>query len=151
MVHVQTCSGPNRIIPLMQRPNTDSAPNMPVTLPRNQLLIRYMDMSPVHTFTIRCYGTRQRYNYLPTFTSCIEINILHATYVSLHNTIPSKSSQFNANRLLTANPSKSNTLTVEWIWGTIRVIPSEILNNFADSSYILSVTWLYAGDFIIFL
>jgi heterodisulfide reductase subunit C len=29
----------NRIIPLMQRPKTDSAPNMPVTLPRNQLLI----------------------------------------------------------------------------------------------------------------
>ena len=36
-LHVHTCSGRNRIIPLMRRPNTDSAPNKPVTLPRNQL------------------------------------------------------------------------------------------------------------------
>jgi hypothetical protein len=57
-LHVQTCSGRNRIIPLMRRPNTDSAPNMSVTLPRNQLLIRYAVTSPVHTVTIRCYGTR---------------------------------------------------------------------------------------------
>jgi hypothetical protein len=57
-LHVQTCSGRNRIIPLMRRPNTDSAPNMPATLPRNQLLIRYVVTSPVHTVTIRCYGTR---------------------------------------------------------------------------------------------
>jgi len=33
--HVHTCSGRNRIIPLMRRPNTDSEPNKPVTLPRN--------------------------------------------------------------------------------------------------------------------
>jgi hypothetical protein len=57
-LHVQTCSGRNRIIPLMRRPNTDSAPNLPVTLPRKQLLIRYVVTSPVHTVTIRCYGTR---------------------------------------------------------------------------------------------
>ena len=38
-LHVHTCSGRNRIIPLMPRPNTDSTPNKPVTLPRNQLLI----------------------------------------------------------------------------------------------------------------
>jgi hypothetical protein len=57
-MHVQTCPGRNRIIPLMRRPNTDSAPNMPVTLPRNQLLILYVAMSPVHTVTTRCYGTR---------------------------------------------------------------------------------------------
>jgi hypothetical protein len=30
---------------------------MPVTLPRNQLLIRYVVTSPVHTVTIRCCGT----------------------------------------------------------------------------------------------
>jgi hypothetical protein len=30
--HVQTCSGRNRIITLMRRPNTDSTPNLPVTL-----------------------------------------------------------------------------------------------------------------------
>jgi hypothetical protein len=56
-LHVQTCSGRNRIIPLMRRPNTNSAPNMPVTLPRKQLLIRYVVTGPVHTVTIRCYGT----------------------------------------------------------------------------------------------
>jgi hypothetical protein len=43
---------------LMRRPNTDSAPNLPVTLLRNQLLIRYVVASPVHTVTIRCYVTR---------------------------------------------------------------------------------------------
>jgi hypothetical protein len=57
-LHVQSCSDRNRIIPLMRRPNTDSAPNMPVTLPRNKLLIRYVVTCPVHTVTIRCYGTR---------------------------------------------------------------------------------------------
>jgi hypothetical protein len=57
-LHDQTCSGRNRIIPLMRRPNTDSAPNMPVTLPRNQLLICYVVTSPVHTVTIRYYDTR---------------------------------------------------------------------------------------------
>jgi hypothetical protein len=53
-LHVQTCSGRNRIIPLMRRPNTDNARNMPVTLPRNQLLIRNVVTSPVHTVTIQC-------------------------------------------------------------------------------------------------
>jgi hypothetical protein len=57
-LHVHTCSGRNRIIPLMRRPNTDSTPNKPVTLPRNQLLIRYAVTSPVHTVTIWCYDTR---------------------------------------------------------------------------------------------
>jgi hypothetical protein len=53
-LHAQTCSCRNRIIPLMRRPNTDSVPNMPVTLPRNQLLIRYVVTSHVHTVTIQC-------------------------------------------------------------------------------------------------
>ena len=57
-LHVQTCSGRSRIIPLMRRPNTDSTPYKPVTLPRNQLLIRYAGTSLVHTVTIRCYDTR---------------------------------------------------------------------------------------------
>ena len=57
-LHVHTCSGRNRIIPLMRRPNTDSIPNKPVTLLRNQLLIRYAVTSPVHNVTIRCYDTR---------------------------------------------------------------------------------------------
>jgi len=57
-LHVHTCSGRNRIIPFMRLPNTDSTPKKPVTLPRNQLLIRYAVKSPVHTVTIRCYDTR---------------------------------------------------------------------------------------------
>jgi hypothetical protein len=57
-LHAHTCPGLNRIIPLMRRPNTNSAPKMPATLPRNQLLIRYVVTSPVHTVTIGCYGTR---------------------------------------------------------------------------------------------
>ena len=65
-LHVQTCSSRNRIIPLMRRSNTDSAPNKPVTLPRNQLLIRYVVTSPVHTLTIRRYGTRKRYKCVLT-------------------------------------------------------------------------------------
>jgi hypothetical protein len=37
----------------MRQPNTDSTPNKPLTLPRNQLLIRYAGTSLVHTGTIR--------------------------------------------------------------------------------------------------
>ena len=69
-LHVHTCSGRNRIIPLMPRPNTDSAPNKPVTWPRNQLLIHHAVTIPVHTFTIRRYGTRSRYKCGPTLTGC---------------------------------------------------------------------------------
>jgi hypothetical protein len=58
-LHVQTCSGRNRIIPLMRRPNTNSAPNMPVTLPRNQLLIR--SWSRVRS-TLSRYGVTVRDN-----------------------------------------------------------------------------------------
>jgi hypothetical protein len=57
-LHVHACSGRNRIIPLMRRPSTDSAPNMPVTLPCNRILICYVVKNPVHTVTIRYYGTR---------------------------------------------------------------------------------------------
>jgi hypothetical protein len=56
-LHVQTCSGRNPNIHLMRRSNTNSAPNMPVTLPRNQLLISYVVTNPVHTVTVWCYGT----------------------------------------------------------------------------------------------
>jgi hypothetical protein len=72
-LHVHICSGRNRIIPLMRRPNTDSTPNKPVTLPRNQLLIRYAVTSPVHTVTIRCYDTQQRYKCLLTLKCFILI------------------------------------------------------------------------------
>jgi hypothetical protein len=60
-LRVQTCSGRNRIIPLMRWPHTDSAPNMPVTWPRSQILIRYVVTSPVHIVTVRCHGTVLRY------------------------------------------------------------------------------------------
>jgi hypothetical protein len=53
-----TCSGRNRVIPFMRRPNTDSTPKKPVTLPRNELFISYAGTSPFHTVTIRCYDTR---------------------------------------------------------------------------------------------
>jgi hypothetical protein len=66
-LHVQTCSGRNRIIPMMRRPNTDSAPKMPVTLPRNQLLIHYVVTSPVHTVTIRL-------RYAVTLQVCTHLN-----------------------------------------------------------------------------
>ena len=39
-LHVHTCSGCNRIIPLMRRPNTDNTPNKPVTL-RHDTVLRY--------------------------------------------------------------------------------------------------------------
>jgi hypothetical protein len=57
-LHIHTYSGRNRIIPLMRWPNTDRTPNKPVTLPCNQLLIRYAVTSPVQTVTIRCHDTR---------------------------------------------------------------------------------------------
>jgi hypothetical protein len=42
----------------MRLPNTDRKPNKPVTLPRNQLLLRCAVTSPVHTVTIRGNVTR---------------------------------------------------------------------------------------------
>jgi hypothetical protein len=83
-LHVHTCSGRNRIISSMRRPNTDSAPNKPVTLPRIQLLIRYVVMSPVPTVTIRCYGTRWRYKCVTTLTlkPWIKSHLLFAGIIS---------------------------------------------------------------------
>jgi hypothetical protein len=43
---------------LLASPDLASRPNKPVTLPRNQLLIRYAATIPVHTVTIRCYDSR---------------------------------------------------------------------------------------------
>jgi hypothetical protein len=60
-VHVQTCSGRNRTIPLMRRPNNDSTPNTPVKLRRKQILINYVIVIPVHTVMIWSYGTGKRY------------------------------------------------------------------------------------------
>jgi hypothetical protein len=65
-LHIQTCSGRNHIIPLMWRPNTETALSMPVTLPHNQLLIRCMVTSPICAVTIRCYSTREHYKCVPT-------------------------------------------------------------------------------------
>jgi hypothetical protein len=59
----------------MRRPNTDSTQNMPVTLPRNELSIRYVVTSPVHTVTIRCYGTRNFTVCTQLYTSVISFDI----------------------------------------------------------------------------
>jgi hypothetical protein len=59
ILHVQTCSGRNNIIPFMRLPNTDSAPNMHVTLPRNQIL--YLTWSRVPSTLLR-YGVTVRGN-----------------------------------------------------------------------------------------
>jgi hypothetical protein len=56
-LHVHTRSGFNRIIPLMRRPNTDSTPNKPVTLPRNQLLLTLRG----HELRPHCHDTVLRY------------------------------------------------------------------------------------------
>jgi phosphoribosyl-AMP cyclohydrolase len=57
MLQVQTCFRPSRYNPFdgtsKYRTHTEQA----VTLPRNQFFIRYVVTSPVHTVTIRCYGT----------------------------------------------------------------------------------------------
>jgi len=57
-LHIDTCSSHNRIISLMQQPNTDAEPNTPLTLTRTQLLIHYMVMGPIHNVTIWCYVTQ---------------------------------------------------------------------------------------------
>jgi len=64
----------------MQWPNTNSTPNKPVTLLRNKLLILYVVTSPVHTVTIRCYGTRKHYKFVPTLK---DLNIFCVVFVSL--------------------------------------------------------------------
>lgn len=66
MLHVHTCSGRNLTIPLMRQPITYSPANKPITLPHNQLLMRYVVMSPIHTVTIQCYAMRYRYKCGPT-------------------------------------------------------------------------------------
>jgi hypothetical protein len=55
MLHVQTCSGTNHIIPLMRQSNTDSAPNMPIMLPRNQVLIRWVP-STLSRYIVTVHG-----------------------------------------------------------------------------------------------
>jgi len=44
---------------LMRRPNTDSEPNMPVTLPHNQRLIRYESRPHCHDTVLRYAVTLQ--------------------------------------------------------------------------------------------
>jgi hypothetical protein len=79
-LHVHTCSGRNRIFPLMRRPNTDSAPNKPVTLPRNQLLIRYVVISP----RPHCHDTVLRYAVI--LQVCIHPKITNTHPLRLCNT-----------------------------------------------------------------
>jgi hypothetical protein len=55
MLHVHTCSGHDRFMPMMEWSNTNSTPNKSVILPSNQLMICYARTSPVHTVPSRCY------------------------------------------------------------------------------------------------
>jgi hypothetical protein len=66
-LHVQTCSGRNRIIFLIRRPNTDNVQHMPVTLPRNQFW--YVTWSWV-SLTMSRYGITVRGNV----TVCTNFN-----------------------------------------------------------------------------
>jgi hypothetical protein len=67
----KTCSGCNRITPLMRRPNTDSPLNIPVTLPHKQFFMRYVITSTVHTLPIQRYGTLKRCKCVPFLTDCL--------------------------------------------------------------------------------
>ena len=72
--HVHTCSGRNRIIPLMWRPNTDSTPNKPVTLPCNHLFdtLRGHESHPhCHDKVLRYAVTLQVCTHLK---SVVEVN-----------------------------------------------------------------------------
>jgi hypothetical protein len=73
----------------MRRLNTDSAPNKLVTLLRNQLLIRCVVTSPVHTATMRCYGTRKRYKCVRTLkhTHYYRHEVSIATEFSFRNVV----------------------------------------------------------------
>jgi hypothetical protein len=80
VAYVQICSGRSRIIPLMRRPHTDIASNMPVQLPRNRLLTRYVVTSPVHTVTIQCYGTPLSYKCVPSLIPPKQLALIHFLY-----------------------------------------------------------------------
>jgi hypothetical protein len=69
-LHVQSCSGRNRIIPLMRRPNTDSAPNMPVKLPRKTRFDRLCG----HESRRHCHDTVLR--YAVTLQMCTYLNMV---------------------------------------------------------------------------
>jgi len=89
-LHVHTCSGRNRIIPLMRRPNTDSTPNKPVTLPRNRFLIRYAVASSVHSHdTVLRYAVtlqvcaRSKNGWSCISTPPIGFHVVHRNSVTL--------------------------------------------------------------------
>ena len=80
---VRTCSGRDRIVPLMRRPNTDSTPNKPVTLPRNQLLMRYAGRVPS---TLSRYGVTIRGNVTsvdPPLSGCVFSCTHTVSYISI--------------------------------------------------------------------
>jgi hypothetical protein len=71
-LRVHTFSGRNRIIPLMRRPNTDSTPKKPVTLPRKQTF----DTLRVHESRPHCHDTVLR--YAVTVQVCTHPNGVHS-------------------------------------------------------------------------
>jgi hypothetical protein len=82
--HVHTCSSRNCNIPLMQRAKIDIAPNKPVTLHCNQLLLRYGVKSRAHTVTLRCYVTRYHYECVPTLRCVKLISSIVSELIVLH-------------------------------------------------------------------
>jgi hypothetical protein len=58
-LHVQTCSGRNRIVPLMRRPNTDSTSNKPVALPTFDTLHGHKSRPHCHDTVLRHAVTLQ--------------------------------------------------------------------------------------------
>ena len=69
-LHVHTCSGRNRIIPLMRRPNTDSTPKKTVTLQRKPTFDTLRG-SRVPS-TLSRYGVTMRGNVTSVYPPLIE-------------------------------------------------------------------------------
>jgi hypothetical protein len=91
-LHVHTCSGRNRIIPLVRRPNTDSAPNKPVTLPRNHLW--YVTKSQVPS-TLSRYGVTIRGN-----VTSVDPSLLDEQRVAHSRTLKTKAATYSERRCL---------------------------------------------------
>jgi hypothetical protein len=73
-LHVHTCSGRNRIIPLMRRSNTKSTPNKPATLRRKPTFdtLRGHESRPhCHDTALRYAVTLQVCTHLYTYTACL--------------------------------------------------------------------------------
>jgi hypothetical protein len=106
-LHIQDCSGCNHMIPPMRCPNTDSTPNMPVTLPRTNFW--YVTLSRVPSSLSR-YG----------ITVYGNVTIVCPPWQDRANKRP-KACQINSSFVESASsrcllPSSKNTERSWWIW-----------------------------------